>query len=128
MTQILLLRDLSKIAVNVIFWSGIAFPIVIGPFWPWWKSSWGWNMVSLEGALSLALISSILQIDFGLRTTNVLLFLWLTVVSLWIVPAVVIWRTVIILRQQYRASQLRLKRRSVKIANNEDRETEQEKL
>lgn len=127
MTQLQLLADLSRIAINVIFWSGIAFPILIGVFWPWWKSSWGWNIVSLEIALSLALVGSILQIDWGLRTTNLLLFGWLTVVSLWLVPIVVGWRTVIILREQYRQSQLTVRRRATKLPDKLG-EVKQEKL
>lgn len=100
MTQLQVLIDLSRIALNVIFWSCVAFPL-IGIFWPWWRSSWGWNIVSLEIALALAVMGSVLQIDFGLRSDHLLSFFWITTASLCLVPVIVVWRAVMILREQY---------------------------
>ena len=127
MTQLQLLMKLSEVAVNLIFWSGIVLPIILAPFWPWWKSSWGWNIVALEFALSLALVGAILRLDLGLRTNDLLLFAWLTVFSLWTVPVIVAWRTVIILREQYRQAKREIRLRSIpspEVAENGIREAE----
>ena len=100
MTQARLILDLAEYAVWFAFLASALFPAVTSAFWPWWKTTWGWNIVTLDLGVALALLPSWLSITFGLRVTANYPFAWLTVISVFAVGAVVTWRAVLIWRAQ----------------------------
>jgi hypothetical protein len=93
------LLDIAEWSVNCAFWSSITFTVLITPVWPWWKSFWGVNIISLEIAISLALLGSVLETDFGLSINPVLL-LWITASAVWLVAGIITWRGFLVLSAQ----------------------------
>lgn len=101
MTQLQLLTDLANIGAGLLFWVCFAFPFVIAMVWPWWQSWWGRNIVSLEIALAMALLPSVLHRELELSASTYL-FGWIIVGALFAAAAIVIWRGVMIFRVQRR--------------------------
>jgi hypothetical protein len=102
MNQLEFLLDWGVWVVGVAFWVSVAFAPVITFFWRWWKDSWGWNIISLEVVIALALLRTILVTEFGLVRSGIET-LWLTDISVSLIPVIIIWRAVIIIREQYKA-------------------------
>lgn len=98
MTEVQVLADVHQIAVQAGFWVALAFPVVTGAYWPWHRSWWGRNLVALDMVIMLALLGSTLHYEFGLDYGHAPghVLLWVTAVSLCLVPAVLIWRMVMI--------------------------------
>ena len=99
LTQLEVLRQWADIAAPVAFWVCAVWPAVTATFWPWWQHEWGWNMVIKTELIAVALLSSILKIEFGITSGYVLL--WTTVAAVTAIPVVVAWRTWIIWRGQH---------------------------
>jgi hypothetical protein len=99
MTQMHFLMDWVQIAVIASFLASAFFPVSVSFFYPWWETALGWNLVSLDGALALALLPSFLHQMFGVNITSVW-FLYLIAVSISAIPPIVLWRTWIIYRAQ----------------------------
>jgi hypothetical protein len=97
MQDLQFLADMVRWEVNVCFLVSVLFPVVTWFFWPWHESSWGWNIVLLEIGIAGTLFPSWMHIDF--QVTDLPLE-WMQVIFLALVPANVIWRTVIIWRVQ----------------------------
>lgn len=97
MSAVVLLRDVDVIAVQAGFWASVAFPTVTATFWPWWKSWWGRNLVALDLAIALSLLSAVLQVEFDMEpgSTPGHVLLWISSVSLCLVPVVIVWRGVL---------------------------------
>lgn len=100
------LIELVKWGINVAFWPAIAFTPVISFFWPWWKSFWGINIVTLELAIALALIVSIVHTDFGVAVVSNLALAWTEVIALWLVGIIIIWRGALVIITQVRGNRL----------------------
>lgn len=62
------------------------------------------NIVLLEAAISLALITTVLSRDFGIRVSTTS-GIWVEIVALWLVGIIVIWRGAMIIIEQLRGAQ-----------------------
>lgn len=100
MTQARLILDLAEYAIWFAFLASALFPLFTSYFWPWWKTTWGWNIVTLDLGVALALLPSWLRLAFGLRTAASYPFAWIAVASVFAVGVIVTWRTVLIWRTQ----------------------------
>ena len=101
-----LLIELAKWGVNIAFWPAFVFIPFVSLVWPWWRSFWGINIVTLEFAIMLALISAILSTDFGLHIVNNAVLAWTEVVALWLVGILVMWRGYLVFIAQMRGTRL----------------------
>lgn len=106
MTQARLILDLSEYAIWFAFLASALFPALTSLFWPWWKTTWGWNIITLELGIALALLPSWLRLAFGLRPTASYAFAWLVIVSVFAVGFVVTWRGILIWRTQRRGERM----------------------
>src|SRR5215472_16862785 len=98
-----ILVDLADWGGSVAFWAPVALIMITSVIWPWWKSFWGLNIVLLEVAISLALLPSILFIDFNVHL-NTTFGAWLVVLSLWSVGAIIVWRGALVIIEQLRGT------------------------
>jgi hypothetical protein len=89
---------------NVAFWASCLFLFGTSFFWPWWKSSWGANIIALEFALVLAIMPFVLSYDFGIHIQASLAYGYTEAVSLWMIAVIVIWRGILIFAQQQRGA------------------------
>lgn len=96
--------ELAKWGVNIAFWPACAFTFLISFVWPWWKSSWGINIVSLESAIILALISPVISTDFNTHIASNLAFAWVEVVALFLVGIISTWRGVLVISAQMKGT------------------------
>lgn len=104
MTQAELIVNFVNWGINVAFIVSLVFPIAIRPIWAWTKHSWGWNIVVLDWAISLALLPVWVHRAFNLNP-DTYLFGWIQAASIWIVPVIILWRAVIIwLTQRYKTN------------------------
>jgi hypothetical protein len=94
--------EVARLALQAGFWAAVAFPIITAFFWPWWTSSWGWNIISLEAAIGLALLEAVLYVEFGLKPGHTPLHIlgWTEAAALWMVPVIIVWRGIIIWHTQ----------------------------
>lgn len=76
------------------FWVAFAFPLAVSLFWPWWRSTWGVNIITLEGCIWLSLLPAPLHAIFGVPYTTFLL--WFQVAAVAAAGLVVIWRGILI--------------------------------
>lgn len=88
---------------NFAFWASVSVLAGTSLIWPWWKSFWGINIVSLESALALALLPFVMSYDFGVRIGNSPPFAWTEAASLWLMGAVIVWRGFLVIQQQLRS-------------------------
>ena len=95
-----LIADLADAGAALLFWVCALFPVIMATFWPWWQSWWGRNIVSLETALSVALLPSVLHREFGINT-DTYFYGWAVVAALFAAAVIVIWRSVMIIRTQW---------------------------
>lgn len=91
------LIDAVEWAVNLSFWTAVAFPFVIGLIWFWWLDWWGQNMIALDFCFAGATLSLVLRYDFGVKASALA---WVTVISLSLVTVVLIHRAVMIFTTQ----------------------------
>lgn len=99
MTQGQILADLINWGIDAAFLFPFLFPAYIRLIWAWEKDEWGWNIVTLDLAVSLALLPSFYRRVFGVDGDRTF-FLWLVTISLWAIPAIIVWRSVMIWRRQ----------------------------
>jgi hypothetical protein len=92
-----LLHEVLEWEVNACFVVSLLFPVVTRLYWPWHKSSWGWNIVMLEIGIAGAIFPSWLFIDFRVSDQPLEL---VQVISLALVFANVVWRAAMIYRSQ----------------------------
>jgi hypothetical protein len=100
--------DIIDDGVSVGFIVALLFPFVGLPkigFWPWWQSDWGWNLVAFDFCVALALLPVWLHRFFNLDQFAYY-FGWIQAVSIWGIPAIILWRVVMIwLSQRYERKQ-----------------------
>lgn len=83
--------------INVGFIVSLLFAPLNSLWWPWWQQAWGWNIVSLEACIAGDLLSSFLFVDFHVALESLQ---WVTITSLTLTIAIIIWRTAMIWRTQ----------------------------
>ena len=112
MTEGQLLVDVINDGVIVAFLAALLFPLIglrgirlprgryvkIG-YWPWWKNEFGWNVIAFDFTVSVALFPAILHRVFGVNVTSYI-FGWTEAVSIWLIPATILWRAVAIWHTQ----------------------------
>jgi hypothetical protein len=96
--QLGVLHQVASIGTQAGFWAGLLFPAVTAVYWPWWRHWWGWTIVVLDMAIVLALLGSILVLEFGLHpgSTPGHVLAWTEAFALCLVPAVIVWRAVLV--------------------------------
>lgn len=92
--------------INFTFWTMIAFFAIATAVWPWWKSFWGWNIVTLELAIGLALLPGILAIDFGINRFMSLGAAWIQIFAVFLAGCIVLWRGALVLNDQLRGAEV----------------------
>lgn len=102
MTQFQFLTDWIQDAVIGGFVASLLFPLV-GIFYPWWRNSLGWNLISFDAAIAVALLPAFLHKVFGLMPVGIE-FLYIEAFALTAVPLIVLWRTVILWRAQVKGA------------------------
>jgi hypothetical protein len=92
---------ISQVEIQVIFYSGLAAPIVMSLFWRWWRSELGWSIIAKTLALSMTLLSLMLAYWFGpLSVARSPEMQWFTLVMLAAIPVIIWWRVWVIYRTQ----------------------------
>jgi hypothetical protein len=86
--------------VLVAFIASAAFIVLYTTLAPWWRSSIGRALVMLDAGLALTLAPAVLHRFFGLALAESLLFAWYFLITLTVVAGAVVWRTVIMVREQ----------------------------
>lgn len=106
MTQRQFLLDYLAWFAVVVFWTGLLAPAVTALFWRWWKSVWGWNIVSLELCLSGLLLEPSVEQMSGFRISPFSLFwLWLDVFLITAAAGIMVWRTIVVYGVQVRGAE-----------------------
>lgn len=95
MTQAQLIHDVTIVLVHATFWICFLFVPIVSTFWPWWKTDLGVTVAVKTAAIALILLRTELAWIFGINPQGTAL-VWLGLVSFAVVPAVVLWRLVII--------------------------------
>ena len=98
--------DQKQIAIDLINWGvdfafliPFLFPAYIRLIWAWEKDEWGWNIVLLDLAVSLAILPSFGHRVFGVNVSRIF-FIWLVACSIWLIPIIVVWRSIMIWKKQ----------------------------
>lgn len=94
------LTDFIEYGANFLFWSSAVFFLLIGLFWPWWKSFWGINLVSFDFFLGMAVMPFVLSYDFGIRIAGNAVYGWTVGTGLWLGGVTVLWRGWLIIAEQ----------------------------
>lgn len=105
MSQAQLIRDAGEYVVWFTFMASVLFPPVTALFWPWWKSPWGWNIITLEMGISVALVFAWLHYAFGITITRSYAATWAQIAAIAFVGCVIIWRAILIWRTQRKGGQ-----------------------
>lgn len=93
--------DLGQWVVLSAFTASLMFVLVCSLAWRWWRTVWGRTSVAISGALSVALLPGVLNVLLGVNT-GTLWFAWYRVASIAVVFAIEVWRTVAVVRAQWR--------------------------
>lgn len=88
-----------EVLAYTIFGASVAFVVLYSLLAPWWRSQVGRAMVSLDAALALTLLPSVLHYAVGLNLAHPF-FAWYDFASLLAVAGVTVWRTVVMVRIQ----------------------------
>lgn len=102
MGLILLLHQL-RLGTVMAFYASLLFPAVVAPFWPWWKESFGWNIILFDYSFCVVALPSWLNITFNILVKNQLFWGWFEVVGIYSVTLSIIVRVIIIYRKQRKA-------------------------
>lgn len=88
-----------NVASQFTFWAALLFPAVTALFWPWWRSVWGMNLVTLEVWIWISLLPAPLHAYFGVPYAPLMVF---QVAAVCGAGLTVIWRAVLIYLTQRR--------------------------
>lgn len=99
MVQDQLILDLVEWGASVAFIVTFCFPVLIRFIWAWERHDWGWNIMCFDFCVSSALLPTFLHDMFGVDVDTDF-FSWSEVVSIWLIPVVVAWRSIMIYRKQ----------------------------
>lgn len=103
MTQLQFLLDWIQYAVVVAFCVSLILPFASMSFWKWWRDSFGINLNLKDFAVALALLAAFLHYVFGINPMETW-FKWLQAVAITAIPVVLVWRFIIIYREQRRGA------------------------
>ena len=93
--------SVATLAIQVIFYTSIAFIIGVSFIWPWWQDQLGWSIITKTAALAIVLLQPMLIIWLGPNEfTSARWLSWFSVWVLFLVPAALIWRFIVIYRIQ----------------------------
>lgn len=95
-TQAQLIKDVGEYVIWFTFMASVLFPGITALYWPWWKSGWGWNIITLELCIAGALVFAWLHYAFGITITSSYVATWAQISTVGAVGLVVIWRAVLI--------------------------------
>lgn len=101
-----LLTLATEMSVTFSFWTMIGVGLVTTMVWPWWRSFWGVNLISLDGSISLALFPAMLSIDFGINRFDNAWGAWIEIVSITLAGLIVLWRGLLVMITQMRGSEI----------------------
>ena len=96
----------TDIAVTFSFWALFLAAGITTLVWPWWKTSWGINLFSLDVAVCLALCPGMLRIDFHLTLLDSTLGAWVEIASIALAGLIGTWRGALIVIGQLRGAEL----------------------
>jgi hypothetical protein len=99
MSQTQFLLDWVEWAVVVAFCTSLILPFALMPIWKWWKDSFGINLQVKDFAIAAALLAAFLHYAFGLNPMETW-FKWLQAGAITTIPIILIWRFLIIYREQ----------------------------
>jgi hypothetical protein len=95
-----LVMSVQAAEVLTTFFCSLAFIALYTVVAPWWRNPLGRNLVAFDASLSLTLLPSVIHHTFGPSAASSAFFGWFTVVAFAMVPCVIIWRAVIMVRMQ----------------------------
>ena len=95
-------QHVQTVETIVTFCTSIAFIAIYTLLAPWWQSMIGRSIVALDAALSLTLLPSVIHHLFGATSAESTFFAWFTLTAFAMVPCVIVWRAVILIRIQLR--------------------------
>ena len=91
----------ASVAIQVIFYVNVAFIAGVSFVWPWWRDQLGWSIIAKTAALSVVLFPSMLYFWFGSNAfTQAPWLSWFSTWALFLVPAALVWRFIVIFRIQ----------------------------
>jgi hypothetical protein len=90
----------TTIEVIATFCAAVGAILVLWAVAPWWRSAIGRNALAMDSALALTLLPSVIHHALGVSSADTPLFAWFSVISFGLVPIVIVWRVVLILRIQ----------------------------
>jgi hypothetical protein len=93
--------DLGQYVVLSAFAASLTFVLVCSLAWKWWRTVWGRTSVAISAALSVALLPGVLHLLVGVDTAAEW-FRWYYDTSIAAVAAIEVWRTVAVVRAQWR--------------------------
>jgi hypothetical protein len=96
----------GEIATLSAFFACVLFVIVYTAVAPWWRTPMGRNIVSLDLVTALALLPSALHWIFSITVYFSEWYAWFSYSAVGLVPVVIAWRAVILVRLQLRAARL----------------------
>lgn len=100
MTQAQLVADLTADVVLAAFVASVAFIVLYTALAPWWRTDIGRALVMLDAGVALTLGPSVAYRFLGFKVADTLGFSWYFLVTLTMVAGAIIWRTVIMTREQ----------------------------
>jgi len=91
----------ATVAIEVIFYASIAFIGAVSFVWPWWRDQLGWSIIAKTAALAIILLQPMLYLWLGPNALTQAPWLsWFSTCALFLVPAALVWRFVVIFRIQ----------------------------
>jgi hypothetical protein len=98
-TQARLLVDWANAAIIPAFLVSLLFPVIVAPYYKWWKNEFGWNLSIKSWVIAVATLPSFVHRVFGVPV-NELAFMYMVVIAITTIPIVLIWRAWAIYRTQ----------------------------
>jgi hypothetical protein len=96
-----MMRLLTEIAIQAVFYSSLGFVIVLSTFWAWWRSQLGWTIAAKSLALAGAVFPAMFIYWFGINGfTESPVMRWLSVCVLLTIPPILVWRLIVLYRVQ----------------------------
>jgi hypothetical protein len=101
LTQLQLIADLGDDLVMTAFFAALLFIVSYTAMAPWWRTQIGISLIVVDTGLVLALGPSVLHRMFGLSLADQVWYGWYFCASLTLVAAGVLWRTAVMVRDNW---------------------------
>src|SRR3954470_16317590 len=95
----LLLHQL-RLGTVIAFYASVIFPGVVASYWPWWKESFGWNIILFDWSFSVVALPTWLNFTFDVSIRDSVLWAFITLIGVWCVILNIFTRAIIIYREQ----------------------------